>query len=302
VARKATGRELAAAIGAVLIVVAIGFLGRADKTAEPQPTAAPVAPSPTPTPAPAITHAADEAAFRFGWGTPVPSQSDEYDGTAVDLTKWGLFGVDAGESTGCSAGFHGHGQRCASQTTVAGGYLSVTGTADGRTGGLWGRMAAFRYGRVEVRERAVPLADNGGRAYHAVPLIWPHDEDDWENAEIDFAERDAGAKSVDLYVHHDGTQKCTAAVDSTQFHNYAVDWQPNSVTWFVDGVKKCTVTASIDNFSRSNGGAQMDMFPANGTLMRPARQDVDWVRMYATPATQYLWGPLEVPASSAGTP
>ncbi|MEU4241253.1 glycoside hydrolase family 16 protein [Actinoplanes sp. NPDC026619] len=282
-------RRLVVAATAALAVVAVAFAVRSGPAPSPAPevavtTSAPRVESTATTPVP---HTRDEAAQRYGWGEPVVSQSDEYNDSAVDLDKWGLFGVDAGESTGCSAGYHEHGQRCASQTAEGGGYLSVTGTADGKTGGLWGRMSAFRYGRVEVRERAVPLANNGGKAYHAVPLIWPDDEDDWENAEIDFAERDVGAGAVSLYVHHDGTKNCTAPIDSTRFHNYAVDWQPDSISWFVDGVRKCTVKASIDSFSRSNGGAQMDMFPADGTLMQPARQDVDWVRMYATAATEY---------------
>ncbi|MFD0521215.1 glycoside hydrolase family 16 protein [Paractinoplanes durhamensis] len=258
-----------------------------DEPAGVPAVAAPSTPAVEPTTTAPVTHSSDEAAARHGWGEPVASQSDEYNGTSVDLDKWGLFGVDAGESAGCSAGYHAHGRRCASQTTVAGGYLSVTGTADGKTGGLWGRMTPFRYGRVEVRERAVALTANGGKAYHAVPLIWPEIEEDWEDAEIDFAERDVGAKSVSLYVHHEGTQNCSSAVDSTKFHNYAVDWQPNTITWYVDGKLICTVKATIDSFSRSNGGAQMDMFPADGTLMRPARQDIDWVRMYATAATEY---------------
>jgi hypothetical protein len=232
--------------------------------------------------------AGDQAATRYGWGTPVASQSDEYNGTAVDLTKWGLFGTAAGQSTGCSAGFNGHGQRCASQTTVAGGHLSVNGTADGRTGGLYSRLRPFKYGRVEVRERAVPLADNGGRAWHAVPLIWPENNADWTNAEIDFAERDVASATVSLFVHHNGGQTpCSWTGDSTQFHNYAVDWKPGSVAWYVDGNLICTVNASINYFSRTNGGAQMDMFPATGTTMRPARQDVDWIRMYAGPST--IW-------------
>jgi glycosyl hydrolase family 16 len=230
----------------------------------------------------------DRAAVRFGWGTPDPGRSDEYGGTAVDLTKWGLFGATTGETTGCSPGYHDHGRRCASRTTVGGGLLSVTGTADGVTGGLYSVGRPFRYGRVEVRERAVPLADNGGRAYHAVPLLWPEHEQDYEDAEIDFAERDVGAPRVQLFVHHDGAATaCSLTVDSTGFHNYAVDWRPRSVRWYVDGELVCTVAAEIDSFSSSNGGAQMDMFPADGTLMRPAREDVDWIRMYAGPDTGF---------------
>jgi len=241
----------------------------------------------SPSPTPTSTSTSTSAAVRHGWGSPNPSQSDEYNGTSVDLTKWGLFGADAGQSTGCSPGFNGHGQRCASQTTEGGGYLTVTGTANGVTGGLYSRSPSFRYGRIEVRERALPTADNGGRAYHAVPLLWPSD-DDYTHGEIDFAERDVADPTVALFVHHDGTQTFDeVTIDSRQFHNYAIDWQPNSVSWYVDGNLVRTVNVSINKFSNSNGGAQMDMFPATGTLMRPARQDVDWVRMYPVAATTY---------------
>ncbi|MGX6603214.1 glycoside hydrolase family 16 protein [Micromonosporaceae bacterium Da 78-11] len=230
----------------------------------------------------------DRAAARLGWGEPVPAHSDEYNGTAVDLTKWGLFGANTGESTGCSAGYHDHGQRCATQTTVGGGLLSVVGTADGKTGGLYAVGKPFRYGRVEVRERAVPLEDNGGRAYHAVPLLWPEHEEDYVDAEIDFAERDVGSPRVQLFVHHDDDEtSCSVSIDSTQFHNYAVDWRPDSVRWYVDGELICVVNAVITSFNVTNGGAQMDMFPPDGTLMRPAREDVDWIRTYASQYTEF---------------
>ncbi|MEV0315496.1 glycoside hydrolase family 16 protein [Nonomuraea fuscirosea] len=230
----------------------------------------------------------DLASARYGWGTPVPDQSDEYNGTSVDLTKWGLFGADPGETTGCTPGYNGHGRRCASQTTESGGYLSVTGTASGKTGGLYGRMRPFKYGRVEVRERAISLSNNGGRPYGAVPLLWPENDADYTHAEIDFAERQVGSPTVDLFVHHDGTQThCPAAVNSMQFHNYAIDWQPNSVKWYIDGNLICRVEASIDYFDTTNGGAQLDMVPPTGTVMRPARQDIDWIRMYANAYTQY---------------
>lgn len=229
----------------------------------------------------------DQAGVRYNWGATNAAESDEFNGSAVDLTKWGLFGSGRGSTTGCSPGFEGHGQRCGSQTTEGGGYVSVVGTADGKTGGLYSVHGGFKYGRVEVRERAYPTANNGGAGWHAVSLLFPSGTD-YSHAEIDFNERNVGDARDELFVHHDGTQsECSVAIDSTAFHNYAVDWQPNSVTWYVDANKICTVNAAIPYFDNSNGGTQMDMFPASGTLMRPAREDVDWIHMYPVSSTQY---------------
>jgi beta-glucanase (GH16 family) len=269
-------------LAVVLVIVVVGVAQSHHSSDKHQAAAAVIV-----TPNPADSSSTDQAADVFGWGAPVASQSDEYNNTSVDLNKWGLFGTSAGETTGCGDGFNGHGQRCGSQTTEGGGYLSVTGTADGKTGGIWARTTPFKYGRVEVRERAVPLAKNGGEAYHAVPLIWPEDGTVWEHAEIDFAERDVAAKSVGFFVHHGDVSNCSADVDSTKFHNYAIDWEPTSVTWYIDGKLQCTIKSSSDSFSRTNGGAQMDMFPDTGTKMQPSREDVDWIRMYANASTQY---------------
>jgi hypothetical protein len=228
------------------------------------------------------------ASERYGWGTADPDESDEYNGSAVDLSKWALFGNDPGQTDGCAEGFQGHGQRCGSQVREGGGYVSVTGTADGVTGGLSSRSNGFKYGRVEVRERAVPLSSSG-KAYHAVPLLWPASQDeDYRNSEIDFAERDVADPDVELFVHHDSgdQEECSFTVDSTQFHNYAVDWEPSSVTWYVDGNQVCTVNVAIPYYDRTNGGAQLDMFPENGP-MQPAREDVDWIHMFPSTATQY---------------
>jgi hypothetical protein len=236
------------------------------------------------------THAPSaSAAARYHWGTSVKSQSDEYNDGSVNLSKWGLFGANQGESVGCSSGYNGHGQRCASQTTEGGGYLTVKGTADGRTGGLYSRMPAFRYGRVEVRVRAVTVGGGagGGQPYHVVALLWPADGTDYQQSEIDFAERTVGSQTMALFVHNNGTQKCTVKIDPTRFHTYAVDWEPDSISWYVDGALLCSLTAQVKSFSQSNGGAQMDMFYKTGTVMKPARLDVDYVRMYATADTTY---------------
>jgi glycosyl hydrolase family 16 len=222
-----------------------------------------------------------EAAVRYGWGSPVAGQSDEYTGDQVDLSKWGLFGAPAGQRSGCAPGYNGNGRRCGSQTTQSGGYLHVSGTADGRTGGMYSQMPSFRYGRIEVRQRSVALADNGGATYRTVPLLWPENGDDYEKAEIDFAERELNTTQVHLFAHHgDGQAHCRTAIDPAGFHTFAVDWRPGTISWYVDGAMICTVAARITSYDSSNGGAQMDMFSKTGTLMRPARQDIDWIRMY----------------------
>ena len=227
------------------------------------------------------------ASERYGWGTANPAESDEYNGTSVDLTKWALFGNAPGQTDGCAPGYQGHGLRCGSQVTEGGGYLSVTGTTSGKTGGLSSLSRGFKYGRVEVRERAVPLSSSGA-AYHAVPLLWPAESStDYRNAEIDFAERDVADPDVELFVHHDLSQsECSFTIDSTQFHNYAIDWEPTSITWYIDAHPICTVNASIPYFNRTNGGAQMDMFPSGGP-MQAAREDVDWIHMFPSANTQY---------------
>jgi hypothetical protein len=240
-------------------------------------------PPPTTTP-PSVS---DSAATRYGWGTPNASQSDEYNGTSLDTTKWGPFGSDATHPTGCSTGYNGHGQRCTSQVTVKDGNLQVTGTPGGVTGGLFGKTRPFKYGRIEVRERAVPLPGSGA-AYNAVPLLWPKDDADWNNAEVDFAERLVGAPKVQVFVHHGTQDSASVTIDSTTWHNYAIDWQPNSISWYVDGNLIKTFPIAINYFSRTNGGAQLDMFPVTGTLMQGAREDVDWIRMYPVAATQYF--------------
>ncbi|MGX6605265.1 family 16 glycosylhydrolase [Micromonosporaceae bacterium Da 78-11] len=228
-----------------------------------------------------------EAGSRWDWGTPVASQSDEYNSKAINLSKWGMFGVPAGQRSGCAPGYNGNGQRCGTQTTQSGGYLTINGTADGKTGGLYSQMTAFRYGRVEIRQRSMEIGDNGGATYRTVPLLWPENGDDYENAEIDFAERELSGNQVHLFVHHGGQSHCRTNIDPSKFHTFAVDWRPSTISWYVDGALICTVDAKVTSYSSSNGGAQMDMFSKTGTLMQPARQDVDWIRMYKNKYTTF---------------
>lgn len=127
-----------------------------------------------------------------------------------------------------------------------------------------------------------------GNAYHPVLLLWP-DADDWpDGGELDYAETDAGATTVKAFMHYgDGTLEGAQDgytvghfIDLTQWHNYAIEWAPDHISGYVDG---------LEWFRNTNPEAQPpgtmhetiqldDFFPQGG--LAPAHMDVDWVRMY----------------------
>jgi beta-glucanase (GH16 family) len=79
--------------------------------------------------------------------------------------------------------------------------------------------------------------------------------------------------------------KCMPANGWGVVDTVAIDWEPGSVTWYVDGAPICTVDAAISAYDSTNGGAQLDL-PDAGSV-QPARQDVDWIHVYPVAATQY---------------
>ena len=221
------------------------------------------------------------AASAFDWGS--PTRVDEFDGE-IDPASWQVY-----EGTG----FDGQGTRTAEALNVQDGILSITGDAQGATGGMsWqpGQM----YGRWEARVRA-PASDE---SYNALLLLWPDDESG-AGSEIDFMEMlDPTRQTTSAFVHHgENNEQVTGevAVDGTQWHNWAVEWTPDSVTTYVDGV----AWWRVDDPALLPKGpmhlcVQLDWFPtgAEGEVQESSMQ-VDWVRQYAVdPASSE---PADVP-------
>ena len=206
------------------------------------------------------------AADRYGWGTPV--RSDDFSGP---LHGWRLYD---------GAGHNGVGRRSPQNVTVANGVATLLGDVAGTTGGMaWG--GGQRYGRWEARVRA-SVADP---AYHAVLLLWP-DQGAWPTAgEIDFAEmQDPNRRSTGFYLHHGPRNEQISgqvAVDATQWHTWAVEWTPSSVTGFVDG-RPWFRTTDVDALPPGpmHLCLQLDWFPAAEGPVRRSALQVDWVRQY----------------------
>ncbi|MCX6462132.1 MAG: family 16 glycosylhydrolase [Pseudonocardiales bacterium] len=221
-----------------------------------------------PAPAEASGAGSTTAAERFGWGTPV--QAEEFSSTR--LTGWTAY-----EGTG----HDGRGRRSPDALTVRDGVLTITGDAEGTTGGLaWG--GGQRYGRWEGRVRA-PASDP---SYNALLLLWPDADDFPVGGQVDFMEMlDPTRRTTDFFLHYgpdDDQVHSRVRVDGTAWHHWAVEWTPEAITGYVDGEEwfRSTDPATFPP-GPMHLCVQLDWFPEGTGTVRESRMDVDWVRQYA---------------------
>ena len=237
-------------------------------SANPSPstsTSTSASPAPTPTTPPA---AGSTAAQTYGWGTPVAGDEFGYTGSP-DSTKWNLYN---------SAGHAGNGVRSPAAWSVDGSVARVSGDAQGTTGGMSAKFGRRTYGRWEARMRTSARDSE----YHPVLLLWP-DSGGSCDGEIDYAEGTADVTKMRFFYHYSCSNYQTSAsrtVDTTQWHNYAVEWTSAGVIGYLDGVEWFRDT---DPTHQPPGPmhqtVQLDWFP-DGTTTTPSWMEVDWVRVY----------------------
>jgi beta-glucanase (GH16 family) len=163
---------------------------------------------------------------------------------------------------------------------VANGVATVSGDSAGTTGGMSAKFAKQKYGRWETRMKT----NQRDPEYHPVLILWP-DTKSSTCAEIDYAESTSETALVKFFLHYacsgSGKQTYAAkAVDTTQWHNYAVEWTPTGITGYIDGVKTFTDTNPAHQPSGTmHQTLQLDWFP-DGTSLTPSQMQVDWVRVY----------------------
>lgn len=156
--------------------------------------------------------------------------SDEFNAARLSEAKWGTYD---------SVGGFGNGKRRPSAISEGGGLMTITAT--GNTSG--GMAAAFsqRYGRWEFRART-----DLGRGFSSAILLWPNSENT-NDGEIDMMEVPDETRNVANFVLHSGSGGDDQVGTNVpghfdQWHTFAVEWLPTSITWYVDGQLDYTVT------------------------------------------------------------
>lgn len=213
----------------------------------------------------------DEAAVNYGWRL---RDADDFDGRRVDRGNWYVYqglNTDSGETLS------------ESQCVVRDGTLTLVGDGDATaaTCGIAWREDRT-YGRWEVRARFPAPADPD---FNPVLLLWPQSDTN-ADGEIDFAEiYDPARQFLESWLHGPGNSDAGHTkkdpVDLTQWHNFAVEWQPDHVTCYLDGVAWATygTPGTIPDqpmhlVIQQNHNKHKAEPPIRSTA------EIDWVRVY----------------------
>lgn len=206
---------------------------------------------------------------------------DEFNADAIDPASWGLYD---------SKGAFGTGYRKPEAISASGGQLHITARED-VSGGMAHKFSQL-YGRWEFRVKTTP-----GRGFGSAILLWP-DSGKWpEDGEVDIMEVPSENRDRAHFVLHYGADNKqngnSVPGNYTQWHTFVVEWLPDRLTWYLDGVKqfetkdKTAIPATPMHLAiQLDQGPEKDwILPRDDTTPPEVSLDVDWVRVYARDST-----------------
>ena len=218
-----------------------------------------------------------------GW---VLTFDDEFNGTTLDTSKWTAYDH--------ASDINGEQQYYApNDVTVQDGFVRLKsekrsyGGRDYTSGEIRTRdKFGQKYGFFEFRARLARTAGTWSAEYLITESeVWPPEVDVEE-----YLGREPGWVHLTNHyltldgVHESSHSQTDTPDDWTQWHTYAVDWEPNRVTWFVDGTQRGQspddgTVSHIPMYVRINtalGGWGGDLTGGQW----PQFHDVDWVRVW----------------------
>jgi beta-glucanase (GH16 family) len=206
------------------------------------------------------------------------SGGDEFDDSELDSKAWTPYD---------SVGGFGTGYRKPEAISQSDGMLKITARGD-VSGGMSDNTGQL-YGRWEFRARTDP-----GRGFGSAILLWPDSENWPADGELDMMEVPSENRDLAHFVTHweedgaDTVNGTSVPGDFSQWHTFTMEWLPDRITWYVDGVKKYETTDKkmiptkpMHLTIQLDQGPQKDwILPRDETTPDELSLDVDWVRIY----------------------
>lgn len=254
--------------------------------------------------------------------------ADEFNGSALDLTKW-----TPQIGNGCDIGLCGWGNNelqyytdRSTNLSVSGGFLTITARKERIQNNQYTsarirtlNKGEWTYGRMEARMK-LPIGKGIWPAFWMLPTDevyggWP------QSGEIDIMEY-LGHQPSTVYgtIHYGqpypnnrstgGQYLLPEGRFNDDFHVFAIEWEPNVIRWYVDGILYVTKTnADVSperwpfdqRFHFLLNVAVGGNWPGNpdATTVFPQTLTVDYVRVYAS-GFPNITGPDQVQANATG--
>ena len=174
----------------------------------------------------------------------------------------------------------------ANNTAVDNGYLSLSIDKDSTgkynyTGGEYRTADHYSYGYYETSMQAIK---NDGVVSSFFTYTGPSEDNPWDEIDIEILGKDTTKVQFNYYTNGVGNHEYMydLGFDASEgFHTYGFDWQPDSITWYVDGKEVYKATSNIPS---TPGKIMMNVWPGTG---------VDsWLKAFdgTTPLTaRYQW-------------
>jgi beta-glucanase (GH16 family) len=163
--------------------------------------------------------------------------SDHFAGTALNTSKWSTCYF-----WGCTNNGNNELQYYeASQVKVHDGTLTLTVIPKRTHGKQYASGLLSSHGKFSFRYGYAQIVAKLPRGRGVWPSFWTVPENGTWPPEIDIMENWEHQEIVNFYVHYNAGPKPDHAVvllpdACTTFNTYGVDWEPGSISWYVDGV------------------------------------------------------------------
>ncbi|MDE6020648.1 MAG: glycoside hydrolase family 16 protein [Ruminococcus sp.] len=149
---------------------------------------------------------------------------------------------------------------------VENGYLTLSIDKDttgkyNYTGGEYRTADHYGYGYYETSMHAIK---NDGVVSSFFTYTGPSEDNPWDEIDIEILGKDTTKVQFNYYTNGVGNHEYMydLGFDASEgFHTYGFDWQPDSITWYVDGKE---VYKATQNIPSTPGRIMMNTWPGIG--------------------------------------
>lgn len=171
-------------------------------------------------------------------------------------------------------------------TSFDGGVLNLTIDKDhsgkyNYSGAEYRTADTYHYGYYETSMQAIK---NDGVVSSFFTYTGPSEDNPWDEIDIEVLGKDTTKVQFNYYTNGVGNHEYMydLGFDASEgFHTYGFDWQPDHITWYVDGKE---VYTAYNNIPSTSGRIMMNVWPGTGVD--------DWLKPFNgnTPLTaRYQW-------------